>query len=311
MDQILNRGGFDYTFDADPLYHQYSDQYTRSARLARQDAQAEAAAATGGYGSSYAASAGSQAYQQQMAEMDSVLPQLYSTALQRWNAEGKAQQEALSALTGLEQNARDEYQAAVDRYYSGLQQYTKAANDAYDKDYKAFADRQSALTDLRDYYAGQEQQAVKNAQSQAEYELAVKKYEDNMRKWQAELEAQREKWQAQLARQQAEFEQEMALQRQKLAAAAQSSAKSTGSGASSQPAAQPAGQPVTLSAGARQVQQTVNQYAAALAGRVGTGGLNQAERSRNIQQLLKRYCNQGAITKEEANLIGRPWNAFL
>ena len=62
MDKLENMGDFDYDPDADAAYQQYKNQYTRQAKLANQNAQANAAAMTGGYGSSYAASVAQQAY---------------------------------------------------------------------------------------------------------------------------------------------------------------------------------------------------------------------------------------------------------
>lgn len=298
LDEILNRGPFEYSFDADPLYQQYKDGAVRSARLALQDAMAGAAAGTGGYGSSYAASAGSQAYQNGMAALDDVLPRLYQAALDRWTAEETAQRGRLSELTGLEKNAQSAYEDAVRDYYTGLGYYTDAAESAYDRDYRAYADLREGLADLRDYYAGQEQQSVRNAQSRAEYELAVKKYEESIRQWEAEQAAAREKWQAQLAWQQSQFAQEMAY---KQAQAAQTAAGSGGAGKN-------AGQ---LSAAAAQIQRQVQQRAAALAGRVGTSGLTQSQIAGQVRNMLRSYYQNGTITRAEANVIGKSWGVSL
>ena len=47
MDKLENMGDFDYDPDADAAYQQYKNQYTRQAKLANQNAQANAAAMTG------------------------------------------------------------------------------------------------------------------------------------------------------------------------------------------------------------------------------------------------------------------------
>ena len=49
MGQLDGMKEFDYDPDADTAYQQYKSQYTRSAKLANQNAQANAAAQTGGY----------------------------------------------------------------------------------------------------------------------------------------------------------------------------------------------------------------------------------------------------------------------
>ena len=60
MGQLDGMKEFDYDPDADTAYQQYKSQYTRSAKLANQNAQANAAMLAGGYGSSYADSVAKQ-----------------------------------------------------------------------------------------------------------------------------------------------------------------------------------------------------------------------------------------------------------
>ena len=62
MDKIVNQKDFSYDFNADPLYQQYKDQYTQLGKQAALDTQANAAALTGGFGNSYAATAASCVY---------------------------------------------------------------------------------------------------------------------------------------------------------------------------------------------------------------------------------------------------------
>ena len=61
MDKILNREAFSYDLNGDALYRQYKDRAVKNGRLAMMDTMGQAAAMTGGYGSSYAQSAGQQA----------------------------------------------------------------------------------------------------------------------------------------------------------------------------------------------------------------------------------------------------------
>ena len=65
--------GVDYDPDADTAYQQYKSQYAQKAKLANQNAQANASAMTGGYGSSYGTQAGQKAYAATMDDLDSVL----------------------------------------------------------------------------------------------------------------------------------------------------------------------------------------------------------------------------------------------
>ena len=56
------------------LYRQYESAYRRGGKQAMEDTMANAAALTGGYGNSYASTAGNQAYQSYLAELNQILP---------------------------------------------------------------------------------------------------------------------------------------------------------------------------------------------------------------------------------------------
>ncbi|MCQ2300034.1 MAG: hypothetical protein MJZ81_07930 [Bacteroidales bacterium] len=81
--QIMGRKDFSYDLNADMLYKQYRDMYQQQGRQAMVDTMGNAAALTGGYGNSYAASAGNQAYQQYLGQMNAMLPEFYDRAYQR------------------------------------------------------------------------------------------------------------------------------------------------------------------------------------------------------------------------------------
>ena len=88
LNGILNREKFSYNQDADPMYRQYRDSYVTQGRNAMRDTMGQAAALSGGYGSSYAQTAGQQAYQNHLQQLHStVQPQLYNMALAAWNAQ--------------------------------------------------------------------------------------------------------------------------------------------------------------------------------------------------------------------------------
>lgn len=87
LSQILNRPNFEYDLNADMLYQQYRDQYQRAGQQAMADTMGQAATMTGGYGNSYAASAGNQAYQQYLTQLNNIVPELYDRAYKRYNQE--------------------------------------------------------------------------------------------------------------------------------------------------------------------------------------------------------------------------------
>ena len=136
MAQILAGSKFDYDFNKDAFYHQYKDAYAKQARLASQDVMGQAAAMTGGYGNSYAASVGNQAYQAEIGKINDVIPELYQLALDRHNmtqdelyrkyqayADDYSRQYnqymgELSALADARDSALRQYGTAADEYYA-------------------------------------------------------------------------------------------------------------------------------------------------------------------------------------------------
>lgn len=82
---IANYGDFSYDVNSDALYQQYADQYIRQGKLASADVMGQAAAMTGGYGNSYAATVGNQAYQSYLQQLNDRVPELYQAALDRYN----------------------------------------------------------------------------------------------------------------------------------------------------------------------------------------------------------------------------------
>lgn len=86
LNEIDNYGDFEYDLNADMLYKQMADNYVQQGQLAMQDTMAQAAALTGGYGNSYAASVGNQAYQQHLTQLNNNIPALQQQALNVWQA---------------------------------------------------------------------------------------------------------------------------------------------------------------------------------------------------------------------------------
>lgn len=87
-EQILNRPKFKYNVNADALYQQYKDQYLQGGKTAMQDTMAQASALTGGYGNSYAQTAGQQQYQNYLQELNNQVPTLANMAYSKYQDEG-------------------------------------------------------------------------------------------------------------------------------------------------------------------------------------------------------------------------------
>lgn len=84
LGDINNYGDFKYDLNADMLYQQALDNYVMQGQQAMVDATANAAALTGGYGNSYAAGVGNQAFQAHLTQANNMIPQFQQMALNRW-----------------------------------------------------------------------------------------------------------------------------------------------------------------------------------------------------------------------------------
>ena len=84
-----NRPKFEYDMNKDALYQQYAKQYKALGNTAMQDTMGQAAQLSGGFGNSYAASAGQQAYNQYMQQLNDKVPELYAQARDVYNQEGQ------------------------------------------------------------------------------------------------------------------------------------------------------------------------------------------------------------------------------
>ena len=164
LDQAMHQEKFSYNYASDPLYRQYAQAYRQNAHDASTDAAAQAAALTGGYGSSYATSAAQQAYQQQMNGLNSVIPTLYSLALDSYTSEGDLLMDQIGALNQQEQNAQDLYYRQLDDYYTQLEQKQDAYESAAAQDYAQYTDYLANLNDLYGYYTQQEEAAAARRQ---------------------------------------------------------------------------------------------------------------------------------------------------
>lgn len=80
------------------------------------DTMGQAAALTGGYGSSYAESAAQQQYDAYLQQLGDIVPELYTLAYSRYQDEGDALQERYDMLSGLRDREYGEYTDALDRY---------------------------------------------------------------------------------------------------------------------------------------------------------------------------------------------------
>lgn len=140
---ILNREKFAYDMNSDALYNQYKDQYVSQGNVDMRNAVGDQATMTGGYGSSAAVAAGSKAYQANLSALNDKIPQLYSSAVNKYNNETSDMYNQFGLLNTLDQQEYQKYRDTISDSYNDslykLQQQQYAASQsstAWEQNYK-------------------------------------------------------------------------------------------------------------------------------------------------------------------------------
>lgn len=102
LQEIMSGGELKYDFAVDPIFQQYAERYNRNGQLAMMDTMAQAAALTGGYGSTYGQQVGQQAYNGYMQDLNAVIPDLYEMAYDRYLAENDRKRNDFALLQGMD-----------------------------------------------------------------------------------------------------------------------------------------------------------------------------------------------------------------
>lgn len=131
LNAIQNRKAFQYNMSEDPLYRQYAAMYQKQGQQAMKDTMGQAAALTGGYGSSYASTAGNQAYQQYLGQMNDRAAELAALARQQYDQEGSDMRSNLSALQAAESQDRQNYESDRADYYNRLSALRQGQSTEY------------------------------------------------------------------------------------------------------------------------------------------------------------------------------------
>ena len=184
INQILNREKFSYDLNGDMLYQQYKDQYTTQGKLAMMDAMGQASAMTGGYGNSYAQTAGQQAYQGYLQQLNDKVPELYALALDQYNQEGQALYDQASLMAGMEEQEYGKYRDTVSDYYTDLNYLTENARymseDEYNKALQDFNIKYSSYWDQTNFDYQTECDKVSDQQWQATFDEGVRQYNTSL-----------------------------------------------------------------------------------------------------------------------------------
>lgn len=155
---LMNRPGFTYDFNKDAMYQQYRDMYQTQGKRAMQDTMGQLAAMNSGYGSSYSQTAGQQAYQNYLQQLNDRIPELRQQALDEYDREGAR----LMQMYGL---TSDAYEREYGQYRNDVSdwQQDRSFNQSAYQDERNF-DYQQAQND-RNFWQNEYWQERNSAQS--------------------------------------------------------------------------------------------------------------------------------------------------
>lgn len=177
-DQITKRGKFQYDINEDALYQQYAQQYAQKGRMAMMDTMGQAAALTGGYGSTYGQAVGQQQYDAYLQQLNDVVPELYQMAYAQYQDEGDRMQQQYAMLGDMADDEYDKYRDAYNQWLTERDYAQGNADTAYDRGYNQWLQRLNQFNTDRDYQLNKE-----NADRQ--YQLQLEQF-----RWQQEQAAQ-------------------------------------------------------------------------------------------------------------------------
>lgn len=202
IQQYQNRGPFQYDINADAMYQQMLDRYVGQGQQAMMDTMGQAAMLTGGYGNSYAQTAGQQTYQNYLQGAYDMMPQFYQMALDRYQNDGDQLLNKYNLLANQEDMAYSRYNDQLNRYLAELDRLQGVYDSERDYDYSRFQNDQAfdygmytdaqnmqyqldrdATEDARynqEWAYQQERDRIADEQWQKQFDESVRQYNENM-----------------------------------------------------------------------------------------------------------------------------------
>ena len=179
LSQILNRDKFSYDINEDAMYQQLAQQYALYGKQAMMDTVGQVSGLTGGYGYSYAQSAGQQAYQGYLQQLNDRVPEFYQMALTRYNQQGEDLLNRYGMLAQQEGQDYARYQDNMNAYLSELNRLQEEARYADETEYGRYMDWVAQQRYQQELAYQQEQDRIAQEQWQ-------KQHDESVRQWQTE-----------------------------------------------------------------------------------------------------------------------------
>lgn len=173
VNNILNRKQFDpnSVYDTD-LYKNYREQYMQQGNKAMRDTIGTISGMTGGYGSTYAAAAGQQAYDNYMSQLGDKTMDIYDRVYQQYLNEGQELYNQLGMVNNQDSIDYSRYRDTVNDYYNDLNYYAGRYDSTYAQDFGEYQYNQDAQRWAEEYAYQKTQDALaqQNWQTQFDYQ---------------------------------------------------------------------------------------------------------------------------------------------
>lgn len=186
INKIMNREKFSYDLNGDALYQQYKDMYMKQGQLAMQDTMGQAAALTGGYGNSYAATAGNQAYQAHLDQLNNIIPELYQMAYDRYNQEGQDLYNQYGLLSSDRSQQYGEWEAGYNRALAERDYAQGLYDSERSYDYGLYSDKLNF-----DY--GVHRDGVSDQQWEKAYDEGIRQFDEDLKERQRQFDETQKK----------------------------------------------------------------------------------------------------------------------
>lgn len=185
LNKLLNREEFSYNEELDPLYQQYKDLYTKQGQLAMEDTMGQAAALTGGYGSTYSQAVGQQMYNAYLQKVTEMLPEFYDRAYGKYRDEGQDMKDLYGMYIDRDQVDFQRYQQEVANAEMAYQAAAAAASMAYQQQQDNISNLGNLYglvsgADATDYERFLNNWNMNNTLDQQEYNKLIDKWNQDM-----------------------------------------------------------------------------------------------------------------------------------
>lgn len=164
--QLMGRGPMQYNMNGDALYQNYRQRYMGQGRQNMRDTMGQAAAQTGGYGSSYAQTAGQAAYNSALQQLNEQIPTLQQRAQERYNDETNFMTNQYNLANAADQQG---YNRARDEQSDWMNERNYAADRAdteYNRAWNEHVDQQNTAMNIANMQRADEADAKTLAQNQ-------------------------------------------------------------------------------------------------------------------------------------------------